>query len=72
MPSHAELAAKLLRDAASFFRTVGEQNEPLKEQMTENADVFEQVAALVEQDPTGELTGEEGQPPGTGQNTGQQ
>lgn len=60
MPSHSELAAKLLRDAASFFRTVGEQNEPLKEQMTENADVFEQVAALVEQDPTGELQGEEG------------
>lgn len=69
MPSHSELAAKLLRDAASFFRTVGEQNEPLKEQMTENADVFEQVAALVEQDPTGELP-EEGQPPG--QQEGQQ
>ena len=55
MPSHAELAAKLLRDAASFFRTVGDQNEPLKEQMTENADVFEQVAALVENDPNGVL-----------------
>ena len=65
MPSHAELAAKLLRDAASFFRTVGEQNEPLRDQMTENADVFEQVAALVEQDPNGELVGAEDQQQGS-------
>lgn len=55
MPSHSELAARLLRDAATFFKTLAEQNEPLKEQMTENATVFEQVADLVEKDPTGEL-----------------
>lgn len=55
MPTHADLGARLLRDAASFFRTLGSQNEPLKDQMTENADVFEQVAALLEQDPTGIL-----------------
>lgn len=55
MTTYADLAARLLRDAAAFFRTIGEQNEPLKEQMDENADVFEQVAALVEQDPTGEV-----------------
>lgn len=53
MPSHSALAAKLLRDAAVFFRTIGEQNEPLKLQMDENATVFEQVADLVEHDPTG-------------------
>lgn len=53
MPSHAQLAAKLLRDAATFFRTIAEQNPPLKEQMGENASVFEQVADLVENDPTG-------------------
>ncbi len=53
--TYAELAARLLRDAAVFFRTVGEQNPALKVQMTENAEVFEQVAGLVEQDPTGEL-----------------
>jgi len=53
MPSHAELAAKLLRDAATFFKTIAEQNPPLKEQMDENADVFEQVADLVETNPTG-------------------
>ncbi len=53
MPSHAELAAKLLRDAATFFKTIAEQNPPLKEQMDENASVFEQVADLVEGDPNG-------------------
>ncbi len=53
MLTHAQLSAKLLRDAAVFFRTIGEQNPPLKIQMDENANVFEQVADLVEQDPTG-------------------
>lgn len=53
MPSHAELAAKLLRDAAAFFETIAEQNPPLKEQMDENSDVFKQVADLVEGDPNG-------------------
>lgn len=55
MPSHAEIAARLLRDAATFFRAVGDQNDALRDQMTENADVFEQVAVLVESDPLGEL-----------------
>lgn len=55
MPSHSELAAKLLRDAAAFFKTIAEQNPPLKEQMDENADVFEQVADLVEKDPNGQI-----------------
>ena len=53
MPTHAQLASKLMKDAAEFFRTIGEQNPPLKEQMSENADVFEQVAELVENDPNG-------------------
>ncbi len=53
MISHAQLAAKLLKDAAAFFRTIGEQNPPLKIQMDENAAVFEQVADLVEHNPTG-------------------
>jgi hypothetical protein len=55
MPSHAELSAKLLRDAAAFFKTIAEQNPPLKEQMDENAEVFEQVADLVEKNPTGQI-----------------
>lgn len=55
MATHAQLAARLLRDAAKFFRTLGEQNEPLRDQMMENADVFDQVANLVENDPAGQI-----------------
>lgn len=51
--THAQLAAKLLKDAAAFFKTIGSQNPPLKIQMDENAAVFEQVAELVERNPTG-------------------
>ena len=57
--SHAELAARLLRDAAKFFETIGEQNKPLEDQMKENATVFVQVADLVESDPTGVMTEDE-------------
>ena len=53
MATNAELAAKLLRDASGFFRNVGEQNPPIAEQMNDNAQVYEQVAAMVESDPTG-------------------
>ncbi len=55
MATYAQLGAKLLRDAATFFRNVGAQNEPLKEQMDDNASVYEQVADLLEQDPNGVL-----------------
>lgn len=57
MPTYAEISSKLLIDAATFFRTLAEQNEPLKEQMEENASVFEQMAALLSQDPKGEVDG---------------
>lgn len=57
MPTYAEVSAKLLVDSAAFFRTLAEQNEPLKQQMTENADVFEQMAVLLNQAPEGELDG---------------
>jgi hypothetical protein len=60
MATHAQLAARLLRDAASFFRTIGEQNPPLAEQMKDNATVFEQVAQLVESDPTGVIDAGDG------------
>ncbi len=55
MATYSQLAAKLLRDAATFFRNVGAQNEPLKEQMNDNASVYDQVADLVEKDPMGVL-----------------
>lgn len=57
MPSHAELASKLLADAAGFFRTLGEQNADLKGQMDENAGVFDQMSGLIVQDPNGEMNG---------------
>jgi hypothetical protein len=53
--TYAQLAAKLLRDAATFFRNVGEQNQPLKDQMNDNAAVYDQVADLIEKNPNGEL-----------------
>ncbi|WP_193366981.1 hypothetical protein [Pelagibius marinus] len=54
MATNAEIAARLLRDAAGFFRSVGEQNPPLKEHMDNNAQAFEVMAQRVEIDPTGE------------------
>lgn len=58
MPTHSQLAAQLLRDAAAFFDTIGQQNEPLRAQMMENAAVFTEVAMLVETDPLGEIQGD--------------
>lgn len=55
MATHAQIAGRLLRDAAKFFRNVGEQNEPLREQMNDNAKVYDQAARLLEADPLGEL-----------------
>lgn len=60
MATNAELAAKLLRDASGFFRNVGEQNPDLKDQMNDNAQVYEQVADMVEQDPGAELPVQDG------------
>ncbi len=55
MPTHAQIAAQLLRDAAMMMRTIGEQNAALKAQIDDNAALFEQVADLVEKDPTGSI-----------------
>ncbi|MCK5374665.1 MAG: hypothetical protein KAJ40_05220 [Alphaproteobacteria bacterium] len=53
--SHAELAGRLLNDAAGFFRELAEKNEPIREQMNENANVYEQMGQLVSADPLGVL-----------------
>ena len=55
MATHAQIAGRLLRDAAIFFRNVAAQNATLRERLSENADVYEQVAQLVETEPLGEL-----------------
>lgn len=50
--THAELAARLLRDAASFFRHLAEENPTLHDSMVENATIYDQVAEMVEQSPS--------------------
>ena len=52
----ADLGAGLLRNAASFFVALAEKNPPLEEQMTENAQVFREVADLLQSDPEGIAT----------------
>lgn len=52
MLTHAQLAARLLRDAASFFRHLAEENPSLHDSMTENAGIYDQVAEMVEKSPT--------------------
>jgi c-di-AMP phosphodiesterase-like protein len=59
MATHAEIAARLLRDAAAFFETVGSQNPALQDAMAENAEVFTEIADLVEHDPLGQIEDEE-------------
>ena len=55
MAKYSELASKLLQDAATFLDSVSEQNEPIREQMQENANVFRQIGLLIERDPGGYL-----------------
>lgn len=57
MPTHAELSSKLLVDAAGFFKTLAEQNADIKQEMEENAGVFEQMASLIGTQPEGEING---------------
>lgn len=58
MPTHAELAAQLLNDAASFFKNVAEENTDVADDMRTNAGVFENLAHLMENDPMGATGGE--------------
>lgn len=53
MATHAQIAANLLRNAATFFRDIGGQNPALGEQMGMNAQTYDAVADLVERDPMG-------------------
>jgi hypothetical protein len=55
MATYAELGAKLLHDAATFFRNVGAQNPALADQMNDNAAVYEQVADMLAANPLGQL-----------------
>lgn len=57
-PTIAELAVRLLRDAATFFDNVGLQNPALNDQMRDNAEVYRMVADRLAEDPNG-LVGKE-------------
>ena len=54
MTTNAKLAARLLRNAAEFFRSVAEQNPAVTEDMETEAQTYELVADWVETDPSGE------------------
>ena len=54
MATNAKLAARLLRSAAEFFRTIAEQNPAQASEMETNAQTYELVADWVEADPNGQ------------------
>ena len=51
--THAQLAGRLLRDAAVFFRHLADENPALTEAMQENAQIYDQAAELIERDASG-------------------
>lgn len=51
--THAEFAARLLREAASIFRSVGGGDPASDERAEEFAEIYEQAAVMVEHDPLG-------------------
>jgi hypothetical protein len=55
MTTHAELSARLLREAAAIFRTMTWTDEEVTERVETFSKLFDRVADLVEQDPTGEV-----------------
>jgi len=48
-----DVAHRLLIDGGIFFKSIGEHNEEIKEQMEMNAGVYERLAELVKNDPDG-------------------
>jgi hypothetical protein len=56
--THAEFAAKLLRNAASIFRTIAGGDPASDDRTDQFASLYEQMADLVEKDPLGEIGGE--------------
>jgi len=55
MTTHVELAAKLLREAATLFRSLGGPDPEMSRRLDDFAQVYEHVADLVEQDPNGDI-----------------
>ena len=55
--THAEITARLLKDAADFFINMAETNASIKKEMTENAAMFRQVSNAMMTQPMGEQNG---------------
>jgi hypothetical protein len=53
MPTNAEMTARLLGDAAGFFRNMGKSNADIKKQMDENAAIFDRMAEVMRTQPEG-------------------
>ncbi|MGZ9033876.1 MAG: hypothetical protein ACXW25_05630 [Rhodospirillales bacterium] len=53
MKTNADLAARLLREAAFIYRTLGQGDNADRRQMMEFADLYEKVADQLERDPLG-------------------
>jgi hypothetical protein len=56
MPTHAQLAAKLLLESAKFYRAVANDNPQMRDNMESMASACDTVASLVVSDPNGELS----------------
>lgn len=67
MKTNADLAARLLREAATIFRALSDSNADLGPRLVEFADWYDRIAGLVEEDPTGALEpAEDAARPGAG------
>jgi hypothetical protein len=55
--TNADLAARLLREAAFIYRTLGQGDNADRRRMMEFADLYERVAEQVERDPLGSFVG---------------
>jgi hypothetical protein len=53
--THAEFAARLLREAASIFRSIGGGDPASDDRADQFATLYEQMADLVEKDPLGKI-----------------
>lgn len=53
--TNATMAGQLLKDAANFFRMIGEENDAIKDQMMENANIYEYLGEQVIKAPLGEM-----------------
>ena len=60
--TYTHLSAKLLRDAAGFFRNVADQNPALADEMRDNANVYDEAASLLSTNPNGTVEPDDDDP----------